>query len=58
MFLTGADYAIAAAATRDVRYHSISSLTLLVWHSFVTFDDEVQYIWAHVTSLVVIQAAS
>jgi hypothetical protein len=29
MFLTGADYAIAAAATRDVRYHS----SMFAWHS-------------------------
>ena len=71
MSSTSVDLAIAVAAARDVRYHSsmfswhsvsrdpnstpVSSLTLLVWHSFVTLDDEVQYIWTHVTSLVVIQ---
>ncbi|KAG6374060.1 hypothetical protein JVT61DRAFT_4701 [Boletus reticuloceps] len=34
-----------AAAIRDVGYHSFASLTFLVWDSFVTLDDEVQYIW-------------
>ncbi|KAG6374056.1 hypothetical protein JVT61DRAFT_4696 [Boletus reticuloceps] len=41
-------YAISpasAAAARDVCYNSVASLTLLVWHFFVTLDDEVQYIW-------------
>ncbi|KAH0833977.1 hypothetical protein J3R83DRAFT_11195, partial [Lanmaoa asiatica] len=33
------------AAVRDVRYHSIACLTFLVWHSFLTFDEDVQYIW-------------
>ena len=35
----------------------VASLTLLVWHSFVTLDDEVQYIWTRVTSSVVIQVS-
>ncbi|KAG6374057.1 hypothetical protein JVT61DRAFT_4697 [Boletus reticuloceps] len=34
-----------AAAARDVCYHSIASLTFLVWYAIVTLDDEVQYIW-------------
>ncbi|KAF8130278.1 hypothetical protein EV363DRAFT_1432182 [Boletus edulis] len=33
------------AAIRDVGYHSFASLTFLAWDSFVTLDDEVQYVW-------------
>ncbi|KAI9571814.1 hypothetical protein HD554DRAFT_2299719 [Boletus coccyginus] len=52
------DYAVAIAATsvRAVFYHSIASLALLVWNCFVTFDDEVQYIWTCVTGLILMQA--
>ena len=57
---------LASCSTIEVCFHGIvfhvvlilspvSSLTFLVWHFFVTLDDEVQYIWTCVTSLVVIQ---